>query len=44
MLSLGEMQALCFARLLFHEPSVAFMDEATSALDINLEVARPELA
>ena len=37
-LSLSEMQALCFARLLFHKPAIAFMDEATSALEVNLEV------
>eukprot|EP00306_Pavlova_sp_CCMP459_P008563 CAMPEP_0185167532 /NCGR_PEP_ID=MMETSP1139-20130426/14424_1 /TAXON_ID=298111 /ORGANISM="Pavlova sp., Strain CCMP459" /LENGTH=711 /DNA_ID=CAMNT_0027733019 /DNA_START=3 /DNA_END=2138 /DNA_ORIENTATION=+ len=36
-LSLGEQQRLCFARLLYVRPAFAIMDEATSALDSGLE-------
>ena len=32
MLSPGELQRLCFARLLFHCPTVALMDEPVSAV------------
>ncbi|EDV19259.1 uncharacterized protein TRIADDRAFT_33837, partial [Trichoplax adhaerens] len=36
-LSPGEVQRLMFARLFYHQPSIAIVDEATSALDIETE-------
>ncbi|XP_024517475.1 uncharacterized protein LOC9661751 [Selaginella moellendorffii] len=36
-LSSGEQQRVAFARLLLHEPQMAFLDEATSALDMTNE-------
>lgn len=36
-LSSGEQQRLAFARLLLHDPLMAFLDEATSALDLATE-------
>lgn len=36
-LSVGEQQRVCFARLLFHRLQFAIMDEASSALDLDLE-------
>ena len=38
-LSLGEQQRLAFARLLLHEPKVAFLDEASASLDEGMEYA-----
>lgn len=32
-LSLGEQQRICFARIFLNKPQIAFLDEATSALD-----------
>lgn len=39
MLSLGEQQRLCFARVLVNRPSLVVLDEATSALDLHNEAA-----
>lgn len=36
-LSPGEMQRVCFLRLLFHRPQFALVDEATSALSLDVE-------
>ncbi|WP_273395544.1 ABC transporter ATP-binding protein/permease [Actinobacillus porcinus] len=38
-LSLGEQQRLSFARILIHQPAVAFLDEATASMDEGLEDA-----
>ncbi|WP_273391282.1 ABC transporter ATP-binding protein/permease [Actinobacillus porcinus] len=38
-LSLGEQQRLSFARILIHQPTVAFLDEATASMDEGLEDA-----
>ena len=37
MLSLGEQQRLCFARLIVNRPALAILDEASSALDLTNE-------
>lgn len=42
-LGAGEMQALGFARLLFHRPAFALMDEATSAMDLHAEARLMQL-
>lgn len=36
-LSPGEMQRVCFLRILFHQPQFALLDEATSALSLDVE-------
>jgi len=43
MLGAGELQALAFARLLYHRPMFALMDEATSALDLHSEARLMQL-
>ncbi|KNC81511.1 hypothetical protein, variant 4 [Sphaeroforma arctica JP610] len=37
MLSVGEQQRLCLARVVWHQPSIAILDEATSSLDAEWE-------
>lgn len=36
-LSPGEMQRICFLRVLYHQPQFVLLDEATSALSLDVE-------